>query len=249
MPSICLDSERQKAREVLLQGAQSHNDWLHTWKDGKQAYKLLDTEKRTVFSCRHVIFNESGKVQKDDTAPWNTDTSTDQWEGLIPENAHYPDQNTLEEDDPDPGIRDPNELQMEPHLQGDVLQVIEPYQHKDVPRAVRAPDQLRHPPQQSLQPRPEHWQSSEQKAKVESQSVGGQLLNIQLDRLSIRLASGRHTTPPRRHSTPSGVSGATHTQMCLLSGVPAQVPKRAVMPAEVLGVRRSSRQTRPADKN
>ncbi|EGN91108.1 hypothetical protein SERLA73DRAFT_81139 [Serpula lacrymans var. lacrymans S7.3] len=37
--------------------------------------------------------------------------------------------------------------------------------------------------------------------------------------------------------------------MCLLPGVPAQVPKRAVMPAEVLGVRRSSRQTRPADKN
>ncbi|EGN92489.1 hypothetical protein SERLA73DRAFT_79524 [Serpula lacrymans var. lacrymans S7.3] len=35
---------------------------------GKQAYKLLDTEKRTVFSSRHVIFNESGKVQKDDTA-------------------------------------------------------------------------------------------------------------------------------------------------------------------------------------
>ncbi|EGN91151.1 hypothetical protein SERLA73DRAFT_43160, partial [Serpula lacrymans var. lacrymans S7.3] len=33
---------------------------------GKQAYKLLDTEKRTVFSSWHVIFNESGKVQKDD---------------------------------------------------------------------------------------------------------------------------------------------------------------------------------------
>ncbi|EGN91129.1 hypothetical protein SERLA73DRAFT_81067, partial [Serpula lacrymans var. lacrymans S7.3] len=103
---------------------------------GKQAYKLLDTEKRTVFSSRHVIFNESGKVQKDDTAPWNTDTSTDQWEGLIPENAHYPDQKTLEEDDPDPRIRDPNELQMEPHLQGDVPQAMEPYQHEDVPRAV-----------------------------------------------------------------------------------------------------------------
>ncbi|EGO01724.1 hypothetical protein SERLA73DRAFT_70892 [Serpula lacrymans var. lacrymans S7.3] len=78
---------------------------------GKQAYKLLGTEKWTVFSSRHVIFNESGKVQKDDTVPWNTDTSTDQWEGLIPENAHYPDQKTLEEDDPDPRIRDPNELQ------------------------------------------------------------------------------------------------------------------------------------------
>ncbi|EGO04628.1 hypothetical protein SERLA73DRAFT_68311, partial [Serpula lacrymans var. lacrymans S7.3] len=108
----------------------------------------------------------------DDTAPWNTDPSTYQWEGLIPENAHYPDQNTLEEDDSDPRIRDPNELQMEPHLQGDVPQAMEPYQHEDVlravgkylrgdiPRAVGAPDQLRHPPQQSLQPRPEHWQSA-----------------------------------------------------------------------------------------
>ncbi|EGO19224.1 hypothetical protein SERLADRAFT_443266 [Serpula lacrymans var. lacrymans S7.9] len=180
--------------------------------------------------------------------------------------------------DPDPQIRDPNELQMEPHLQGDVPQAIEPYQHEDVPRAVGqylrgdiprvvgAPDQLRHPPQQSLQPRPEHWPSSERKAKVELQSVGGQPLNIQpadvekvriqLDSLSIGSASGRHPTPPRSHptpprsdSTPSGVSGATTKQMCLLPGVPAQVPKRAVMPAEVLGVRRSSRQTRPADKN
>ncbi|EGO22933.1 hypothetical protein SERLADRAFT_439707, partial [Serpula lacrymans var. lacrymans S7.9] len=155
---------------------------------------------------------------------------------------------------------------MEPHLQGDVPQAIEPYQHEDVPRAVGAPDQLRHPPQQSLQPRPEHWPSSEWKAKVELQSVGGQPLNIQpadvekvqiqLNSLFIGSASGRHTTPPRSYpmpprsdSTPSGVSGATHTQMCLLPGVPAQIPKRAVMPAEVLGVCRSSRQTRPADKN
>ncbi|EGO30269.1 hypothetical protein SERLADRAFT_431771 [Serpula lacrymans var. lacrymans S7.9] len=159
---------------------------------------------------------------------------------------------------------------MEPHLQGDVPQAMEPYQHEDVPRAVGqylrgdvpravgAPDQLRHPPQQSLQPRPEHWPSSERKAKVELQSVGGQPLNIQpadvekvriqLDSLSIGSASGRHTTPPRSDSTPSGVSGATNTQMCLLPGVPAQVPKRAVMPAKVLGVRRSSCQTRPADK-
>ncbi|EGN97954.1 hypothetical protein SERLA73DRAFT_74208 [Serpula lacrymans var. lacrymans S7.3] len=111
-----------------------------------------------------------------------------------------------------------------------------------------------------LQPRPEHWPSSERKPKVESQSVGGQPLNIQsadvekvqiqLDSQSIGSASGRHTilprshpTPPRSHSTPSGVSGATHTQMHLLPGVPAQVPKKAVMPAEVLGVCKSSCQT------
>ncbi|EGN91033.1 hypothetical protein SERLA73DRAFT_81377 [Serpula lacrymans var. lacrymans S7.3] len=71
---------------------------------------------------------------------------------------------------------------MEPHLQGDVPQAMEPYQHEDVPRAVGqylrgdvpravgAPDQLRHPPQQSLRPRPERWPSLEWKAKVELQS-------------------------------------------------------------------------------
>ncbi|EGN91137.1 hypothetical protein SERLA73DRAFT_81052 [Serpula lacrymans var. lacrymans S7.3] len=56
-------------------------------------------------------------------------------------------------------------------------------------------------------------------------------VRIQLDSLSIGSASGRHTTPPRSHPTPP------------------RIPKRAVMPAEVLGVCRSSRQTRPADKN
>ncbi|EGO05088.1 hypothetical protein SERLA73DRAFT_68733 [Serpula lacrymans var. lacrymans S7.3] len=112
-------------------------------------------------------------VQKDITAPWNTDPGTDQWEGLIPENAHHPDQDTIEEDDPDPRIQDPNELQIEPHLQGDQ------YLHEDVLRAVGALEQLKHPQQQSLGPRPEHWLSLERKPKVESQSVGGQLFNIQ----------------------------------------------------------------------
>ncbi|EGO05083.1 hypothetical protein SERLA73DRAFT_68730 [Serpula lacrymans var. lacrymans S7.3] len=86
---------------------------------------------------------------------------------------------------------DPNELQIEPHLQENVLQAIEPYQHQnitravgqylheDVLRAVGALEQLKHPQQQSLEPRPEHWPSLEQKPKVESQSVGAQLLNIQ----------------------------------------------------------------------
>ncbi|EGN91202.1 hypothetical protein SERLA73DRAFT_80920, partial [Serpula lacrymans var. lacrymans S7.3] len=98
---------------------------------------------------------------------------------------------------------------------------------------------------ETFREQPEHWPSSERKAKVELQSVGGQPLNIQpadvekvriqLDSLSIGSASGRHPTPSRSDSTPSGVSGATNTQMRLLPGVPAQVPKRAVMPAEVLG--------------
>ncbi|EGO28229.1 hypothetical protein SERLADRAFT_434102 [Serpula lacrymans var. lacrymans S7.9] len=66
-----------------------------------QAYALILKDKQQ--ENWHVIFNESGKVQKDDTAPWNTDPSTNQWEELIPENVHLPDQNTME-DDPDPQI-------------------------------------------------------------------------------------------------------------------------------------------------
>ncbi|EGN90970.1 hypothetical protein SERLA73DRAFT_81650, partial [Serpula lacrymans var. lacrymans S7.3] len=42
---------------------------------------------------------------------------------------------TLEEDDPDPRIRDPNELQMEPHLQGDVPRAVGQYLCGDIPRA------------------------------------------------------------------------------------------------------------------
>ncbi|EGO30849.1 hypothetical protein SERLADRAFT_432494 [Serpula lacrymans var. lacrymans S7.9] len=145
--------------------SKGHKAIMIGYTHGKQAYKLLDI---------------------DDTAPWNTDPGTNQWRGLIPENVHYPDQNTMEDDDPDP-----NELQIEPHLQENVLQAIEPYQHQnitravgqylheDVLRAVGALEQLKHPQQQSLEPRPEHWPSLEQKPKVESQSVGAQLLNIQ----------------------------------------------------------------------
>ncbi|EGO04275.1 hypothetical protein SERLA73DRAFT_67974 [Serpula lacrymans var. lacrymans S7.3] len=68
---------------------------------------------------------------------------------------------------------------MESYQHEDVPRAVGKYLCGDVPRAVGAPDQLRHPPQQSLQPRPEHWPSSERKAKVELQSVGGQPLNIQ----------------------------------------------------------------------
>ncbi|EGN98908.1 hypothetical protein SERLA73DRAFT_73494 [Serpula lacrymans var. lacrymans S7.3] len=146
---------------------------------GKQAYKLLDTVKQTVFSSR-----------------------TDQWEGLIPENAHYPDQNTLEEDDPDPQTQNPNESQMEPHLQEDVPRAVEHYLHGDVLRAVGAPDQLRHPPQQSLQPRPEHWLSSER--KLESQSVGGQRLNIQpadVEKVQIQLDCNNQEFPTLAHNS------------------------------------------------
>ncbi|EGO01824.1 hypothetical protein SERLA73DRAFT_70987 [Serpula lacrymans var. lacrymans S7.3] len=56
---------------------------------------------------------------------------------------------------------------MEPYQHEDVPRAVGQYLRGDVPRAVGAPDQLRHPPQQSLQPRPEHWPSSERKAKVE----------------------------------------------------------------------------------
>ncbi|EGO02682.1 hypothetical protein SERLA73DRAFT_70169 [Serpula lacrymans var. lacrymans S7.3] len=128
-----------------------------------------------------------------------------------------------------------------PYHHEDVPRAVGQYLRGDVPRAVGAPDQLRHPPQQSLQPRPEHCPYSERKPKVESQSVGGQLLNIQpadvekvrirLDSLSIGSASGRHTTPFKEIFNTF------------------RIPKRAVMPAEVPGVSKSSRQTCPADKN
>ncbi|EGO20790.1 hypothetical protein SERLADRAFT_442137 [Serpula lacrymans var. lacrymans S7.9] len=115
--------------------SKGHKAIMIGYTHGKQAYKLLDTEKQTVFSSWHVIFNESGKTKK-------------HWKRMILTLG-----SEIQMNDPDPRIRDPNEWQMEPHFQGDVPQAIEPYQHEDNPRAVGAPDQLRHPPQQSLQPK------------------------------------------------------------------------------------------------
>ena len=42
---------------------------------GKQAYKLLDLKRRTVFSSRHVRFNEEATLAPSETNPWNTHTT------------------------------------------------------------------------------------------------------------------------------------------------------------------------------
>jgi len=57
---------------------------------GQQAYKLLDIERRTILSSRHVTFNESGTISGVESAPWNTPTVEGQWEGLVPEHLCEP---------------------------------------------------------------------------------------------------------------------------------------------------------------
>ncbi|KIK73700.1 hypothetical protein PAXRUDRAFT_73368, partial [Paxillus rubicundulus Ve08.2h10] len=55
---------------------------------GQQAYKLLDVERRTIISSRHVTFDETvpytGTISACDLAPWNVPTVEGQWEGLLP---------------------------------------------------------------------------------------------------------------------------------------------------------------------
>ncbi|KAH7918374.1 hypothetical protein BV22DRAFT_1024693 [Leucogyrophana mollusca] len=63
----------------------------------KQAYKLLDVKQRTVFSSRHVVFNETGKASETDFAPWKNPVKV-QWEGLLP-NPGIPDQDLSEDDE------------------------------------------------------------------------------------------------------------------------------------------------------
>ncbi|KIK73364.1 hypothetical protein PAXRUDRAFT_79295, partial [Paxillus rubicundulus Ve08.2h10] len=48
------------------------------------AYKLLDVERRTIISSRHVTFDETGTISTHDLAPWNAPTVEGQWEGLLP---------------------------------------------------------------------------------------------------------------------------------------------------------------------
>ena len=66
---------------------------------GQQAYKLLDIERRTIISSRHVIFDETGSVSEAESAPWNDPTVEGQWEGLLPEHLHRPEHNTNDDDD------------------------------------------------------------------------------------------------------------------------------------------------------
>ena len=70
---------------------------------GQQAYKLLDLKHCTVFSSRHVWFNEEATLAPSETNPWNTHTTGNEWEGLTPACLHtlentYPDVNDDELD-------------------------------------------------------------------------------------------------------------------------------------------------------
>ena len=57
---------------------------------GQQAYKLLDLEHCTIISSCHVTFDESGTISGVESAPWNTPAVEGQWEGLIPDHLHEP---------------------------------------------------------------------------------------------------------------------------------------------------------------
>ena len=55
---------------------------------GQHAYKLLDLQKRTMISSRHVHFNETGTLDPSETAPWAANPTGNQWEGLTPAWLH-----------------------------------------------------------------------------------------------------------------------------------------------------------------
>src|SRR5438445_4424971 len=67
----------------------------------QQAYKLLDLQCQTVFSSCHVQFNKSGTISKEDVTPWKSTPSPDQWEGLLPNHPHLPEQHDHESEDGD----------------------------------------------------------------------------------------------------------------------------------------------------
>ena len=54
----------------------------------------------SVFSSRHVTFNETGKITPEEFSPWNIH-SEGQWEGILPNRSHQPEQNIPEEEEPD----------------------------------------------------------------------------------------------------------------------------------------------------
>ena len=76
---------------------------------GQQAYKLLDLKRRTVFSSRHVRFNEEATLAPSETNPWNTHTTGNEWEGLTPARLHIPENTYPDVDDDEPDIA-PKEL-------------------------------------------------------------------------------------------------------------------------------------------
>ncbi|KAH7922140.1 hypothetical protein BV22DRAFT_1017840, partial [Leucogyrophana mollusca] len=75
----------------------------------KQAYKLLDVKQWTVFSSRHIVFNETRKASETDFAPWKHPVEV-QWEGLLP-NPGIPDQDLSEDVEPDVYAPPPNTVE------------------------------------------------------------------------------------------------------------------------------------------
>ncbi|KIJ07467.1 hypothetical protein PAXINDRAFT_90365, partial [Paxillus involutus ATCC 200175] len=72
---------------------------------GQQAYKLLDMERQTIISSRHVTFDEIGTVLEADSTPWNDPTVEGQWEGLLPRHLHLLEHNHDDDDQRPPNPR------------------------------------------------------------------------------------------------------------------------------------------------
>ena len=66
---------------------------------GQHAYKLLDLQKHTVISSRHVHFNETGTLDPSETAPLAANPTGNQWEGLTPARLHTKLDSTLTDDE------------------------------------------------------------------------------------------------------------------------------------------------------
>jgi hypothetical protein len=67
---------------------------------GQHAYKLLDLQKHMVFSSRHVKFNEQGVFSPSELRAWASNSTGEQWEGLVPKRLSKPDnRHTTEEED------------------------------------------------------------------------------------------------------------------------------------------------------
>ncbi|KIK90520.1 hypothetical protein PAXRUDRAFT_151782 [Paxillus rubicundulus Ve08.2h10] len=71
----------------------------------EQSYKLLDVERRTIISSRHVTFDEAGNISTCNLAPWNVPTVEGQWEGLLPRQCEVEHEDTEKET---PELRTPD---------------------------------------------------------------------------------------------------------------------------------------------
>ena len=77
---------------------------------GQHAYKLLDLQKCTVISSRHVRFNETETLDPFETTPWAANPTGNQWEGLTPARLHTKlDPTPTDDDEEDQGPPKPAE--------------------------------------------------------------------------------------------------------------------------------------------